>query len=92
MTIEINDPATAKFIKEQLESGPYRTADDLVNAAFLTWMASERDLDDELDPAELAALRRSIQQAESGQTISLDEAARRLGITIDRKQGRSGAA
>jgi Arc/MetJ-type ribon-helix-helix transcriptional regulator len=81
MVVRLN-PEMEKLIEEKLTSGPYRSAEDLVNAALEQFMA-----EDDLEPGELERLLAVGEaQATAGQFIDGDEAFHRIQARSDSRR------
>jgi Arc/MetJ-type ribon-helix-helix transcriptional regulator len=91
MQVTIHDPELRAMIEEQVRSGHFASANELVAEALAQYMATAA-VDDDLDDETVAALNESFEQAERGETISVEEAAARLGVTLSQRKGQSGAA
>ena len=91
MNVSIDEPELRLFVEAQVRAGRFGSAGEVV-AAALAHYRDEAATDDEFDDETAADLRASFEEAARGQTLSVDEAAARLGVTLTRKQGRPGAA
>jgi Arc/MetJ-type ribon-helix-helix transcriptional regulator len=63
-------PETQALIEERMRRGGYPTADDVVRVALDVLHQVE---DDQIDDAEMVALRASIEQMKRGQVVDWDE-------------------
>lgn len=91
MNVIIDEPELRLFVEEQVRAGRFGSASEVVAAALVRYR-DEATTEDDFDDETAADLRASFEEAERGQTMSVEEAAARLGVTLTRKQGRSGAA
>ena len=63
-------PTAQKFVEEQIQSGRFRSADDLLDEAVQRMMLEdELELDDET----VAAINRAEEQIDQGEGIDFDE-------------------
>jgi Arc/MetJ-type ribon-helix-helix transcriptional regulator len=95
MNVTIYEPALVQFIADEVRSGRFGTADEVVAFALTDLIKSEAaDVPDEegFDDETEAALDESLDQAARGQTMTVDEAAARLGLSVERDRSRTGAA
>jgi putative addiction module CopG family antidote len=60
-------PEVARFIEEQVRTGRFRSPDDAINAAVARLQAEEALLADEVDDADLAAIREGLEQLDRGE-------------------------
>jgi putative addiction module CopG family antidote len=69
MDITLN-PESQKFIDDQIRSGRFRSANELLDAAVQRMML---DSDDQLDDAAAAAINRAEDQIDRGEGIDFDK-------------------
>lgn len=77
MHILVKKPELEKLIEEQVTSGRFRSAEDLVEAA-LHRMLQEDDPDDTLDAQTLAAVQKSREQLDRGEGRDFKDALTQL--------------
>jgi Arc/MetJ-type ribon-helix-helix transcriptional regulator len=75
MEIVLNKPEVEKFIDEQVRSGNYASAKELVEAAVARFMD---DSSNELDDDDMAAIAESEEQIRHGRVRPFKEAAEEL--------------
>lgn len=94
MNVPIDDyPDLQRFITEQIQSGDFQSAEEVVLAALMVFRDQRRWPDEEeLDDETVAGILKSMDQFERGEYMSIEEAAARLGVELPRKAGKSGAA
>lgn len=90
MNVTIERLDLQQFVQEQVRAGRFTSAEDVIAAALDSYQESTQE--DDFDDGTAAGLRASFEDAENGRTMTVDEAAARLGMSVAPERGQSGAA
>lgn len=93
MQITISDPVLETFIAQQVSAGHFASAEELVVAAVERMNGDIMgDSEGDFDADTIAQLQDSMDQAARGETVTVEEAAARLGVSLTPKKRHTGAA